>query len=552
MITFLEIENILLIKKTEIEFKKGLCVLTGETGAGKSIILNSILFLLGKKIKTDAKNLVREDAEKGSISGCFDISSNSALKMFLHEKGFEIGDELIIKRNISKLEKERAFLNGSLVSSSILSEIGNLLIEVNRQNEQIGLLETSSHLKILDLYAEAGSELSLVENAYKELSEIRNEIKETENLLEKFKNEKDYLESLVSEIESLELEENEESTLSDKKLEISKALKEVQSVNEVIQKLFYEKNVRSSFVSAMKALSGKNATETNQFELTIERILNEIDGLEESLVAYTKDKNYTEYDLDKINDRLFLIRDIARKYKVKPEELTSFLASQKAILNQINFSDEKIRTLRKKEEEAVLKYRASANVLSQKRKAAALKLEEQINSEFLDLEMKGADFKVFFKEDDLKESSTGSDSPQFLVSTNVGSKHSPLAKVASGGELSRLLLAIKIALLKVNMLETVIFDEIDAGIGGKTSVAVGMKLKELSKSVQVILITHQAQIAAKTDVHLKIQKKDIGGTVETSVKQLNLTEREEEIARMLSGEVSKESLENARKMLTNC
>lgn len=552
MITFLEIENILLIKKTEIEFKKGLCVLTGETGAGKSIILNSILFLLGKKIKTDAKNLVREDAEKGSISGCFDISSNSALKTFLHEKGFEIGDELIIKRNISKLEKERAFLNGSLVSSSILSEIGNLLIEVNRQNEQIGLLETSSHLKILDLYAEAGSELSLVENAYKELSEIRNEIKETENLLEKFKNEKDYLESLVSEIESLELEENEESTLSDKKLEISKALKEVQSVNEVIQKLFYEKNVRSSFVSAMKALSGKNGTETNQFELTIERILNEIDGLEESLVAYTKDKNYTEYDLDKINDRLFLIRDIARKYKVKPEELTSFLASQKAILNQINFSDEKIRTLRKKEEEAVLKYRASANVLSQKRKAAALKLEEQINSEFLDLEMKGADFKVFFKEDDLKESSTGSDSPQFLVSTNVGSKHSPLAKVASGGELSRLLLAIKIALLKVNMLETVIFDEIDAGIGGKTSVAVGMKLKELSKSVQVILITHQAQIAAKTDVHLKIQKKDIGGTVETSVKQLNLTEREEEIARMLSGEVSKESLENARKMLTNC
>jgi DNA repair protein RecN (Recombination protein N) len=551
MITFLEIENILLIKKTEIEFKKGLCVLTGETGAGKSIILNSILFLLGKKIKTDAKNLVREDAEKGSISGCFDISSNSALKMFLHEKGFEIGDELIIKRNISKLEKERAFLNGSLVSSSILSEIGNLLIEVNRQNEQIGLLETSSHLKILDLYAEAGSELSLVENAYKELSEIRNEIKETENLLEKFKNEKDYLESLVSEIESLELEENEESILSDKKLEISKALKEVQSVNEVIQKLFYEKNVRSSFVSAMKALSGKNGTETNQFELTIERILNEIDGLEESLVAYTKDKNYTEYDLDKINDRLFLIRDIARKYKVKPEELTSFLASQKAILNQINFSDEKIRTLRKKEEEAVLKYRASANVLSQKRKAAALKLEEQINSEFLDLEMKGADFKVFFKEDDLKESSTGSDSPQFLVSTNVGSKHSPLAKVASGGELSRLLLAIKIALLKVNMLETVIFDEIDAGIGGKTSVAVGMKLKELSKSVQVILITHQAQIAAKTDVHLKIQKKDIGGTVETSVKQLNLTEREEEIARMLSGEVSKESLENARKMLTN-
>jgi DNA repair protein RecN (Recombination protein N) len=549
MLTFLEIENILLIKKTEIEFESGLCILTGETGAGKSIILNSILFLLGKKIKTDTKSLLRIGAEKGGVSGSFDISKNSPLKTFLQERGFDAGDELVIKRIIGNGEKERSFLNGSLISNAMLADVGNFLIEVNRQNEQIGLLEKSFHLKILDLYAEAGSELSLVENAFRELTSIKNEIKETENLLEKFKNDKDYLESLVLEIESLEIEENEEQKLADKKLEVSRILKDVQSINECLQKLFYEKNVRSSFVFALKTLSGKNAIEDNQFEIIINRILNEIDLLEEVLNTYSKDKNYTEYDLDKINERLFLIRDVARKYKVKPDELSSFLSSQKEILNQINFSDEKLNILRKKEAEAMLKYREFAGVLSSKRKLASKKLEEQINSEFTDLEMKGANFVVQFKENNETLSQNGVDIVEFLVSTNIGMKHLSLAKVASGGELSRLLLAIKIALLKVNMMETVIFDEIDAGIGGKTSVAVGLKLLELSKTVQVILITHQPQIASKAKLHLKIQKSVVEDAAQTSIATLTKEEREVEIARMLSGEPSKEAIETAKTML---
>ncbi len=550
MITFLEIENILLIKKAEIEFDKGLCVLTGETGAGKSIILNSILFLLGKKIKTDTKSLLRNGTEKGGVSGSFDISKNSSLKTFLKDKGFEVEDELVIKKVIGASEKERSFLNGSLISNSMLTEVGNFLIEVNRQNEQIGLLEKSFHLKILDLYAETGSELSLVENAYRELTLIRGELKQTEILLEKFKNDRDYLESLVAEIEGLALEENEEQILNDKKIEVSKILKDVQNINECQQKLFYEKNIRSSFVSALKALTGKNAPEDNQFELIINRILNEIDELEEALNSYSKEKNYTEYDLDKINERLFLIRDIARKYKVKPEELTSFLDSQKEILNQINFSDEKIHILRKKETEAVFKYKEFASSLSEKRKMLAKKLESQINEEFADLEMKGANFIVEFKENSEIFGSTGVDAVEFLVSTNVGMKLASLAKVASGGELSRLLLAIKIALLKVNMMETVIFDEIDAGIGGKTSTAVAMKLLELSQNVQVILITHQAQIASKAKLHLKIQKGMVENAVQTSIFALNKEERELEIARMLSGETSKEAIETAKKMLS--
>jgi DNA repair protein RecN (Recombination protein N) len=549
MLTFLEIENILLIKKTEIEFERGLCVLTGETGAGKSIILNSILFLLGKKIKTDIKSLLRAGAEKGGVSGSFDISKNSALKTFLQERGFDVEDELVIKRVISSGEKERSFLNGSLISSGMLADVGNFLIEVNRQNEQIGLLEKSFHLKILDLYAETGSELSLVENAYKEVVSIKNEIKETVALLEKFKNDKEYLENLVAEIENLDLEENEEQTLADKKIEVSRALKDVQTINECFQKLFYEKNVRSSFVSALKALGGKTGVEDNQFELIINRILNEIDLLEDALSSYSKDKNYTEYDLDKINERLFLIRDIARKYKVKPEELHSLLSSQKEILNQINFSDEKLHLLQKKEVDAVEKYKELALALSSKRKVASKKLEEQINSEFCDLEMKGANFVVQFKENLDTISQNGCDLVEFLVSTNVGMKHASLAKVASGGELSRLLLAIKIALLRVNMMETVIFDEIDAGIGGKTSVAVGLKLLELSRTVQVILITHQAQIASKAKLHLKIHKSLIDGAVQTFVSNLSKEEREIEIARMLSGEPSKEAIENAKTML---
>lgn len=551
MLTFLEIENILLIKKAEIEFNRGLCVLTGETGAGKSIILNSILFLLGKKIKVEVKALIREGCERASVSGCFDISKNAGVKAFLKERGFDVEDELVIKRLIVRGEKERSFLNGSLVSAQMVLEVGNFLIEVNRQNEQIGLLEKSFHMKILDLYAEAGGELSLVENAHREVVSVRNEIKEVEGLLEKFKNEKDYLENLVSEIEKLELNENEEEALAEKKLEVSKALKEVAGANEVMQKLFYEKNIRSSFVSALKALSVVKSEEPeNQFEAIINNILSNIDELEDALVGYSRDKNFTEYDLDIINERLFLIRDVARKYKVKPEELNGFLASQKEILNQINFSDKKLIELEALEKQALVKYHNFASALSLKRKEAARRLEDQINSEFVDLEMKGADFKVLFKEDTIAFSKDGVDVLEFIVSTNQGTKHGSLAKVASGGELSRLLLAIKIALLKINMLETVIFDEIDAGIGGKTSTAVGLKLKELSGSVQVILITHQAQIAAKADTHLKIHKSlQAEGFVETTINPLNKREREEEIARMLSGEPSKEALDTAKKML---
>lgn len=549
MITFLEIENILLIKKAEIDFKSGLCVLTGETGAGKSIILNSILFLIGKKIKYDSKDILRKGVEKGSISGCFDISSNSSLKAFLLEKGFGIEEELVIKRVLAYGQKERSFINGSIVSTILLSEIGNFLIDVNRQNEQVGLFEKSNHLKILDLYGGLGSELSLVENAFNELLKIRQEIKETTTLLEKWRHEREYLEVLVGEIEALKVEMDEERLLMDKKLEINKTLKGIQAVNDILQKLFYEKNIRSSFVFALKAATDKTEIEEGILETVIGRILNDIDLLEEILVNHSKSNQFTEYDLDQVNERLFLIRDVARKYKVRPDELPAFLENQRVLLNRINLSDERLCSLAKKEIELKEKYNKYAFALSEKRKLAAIRIEERINSELQDLEMQGAIFKVLFKETAVKVSITGDDSIEFLVSTNRGMPPASLVKVASGGELSRILLAIKIVLLKVNMRQTVIFDEIDAGIGGKTSIVVALKLKDLAKAVQVILITHQASIAAKGSFHLHIYKNIENDIAETKIQVLSLEERVKEIARMLSGEISSESLETAKKML---
>lgn len=542
MLTFLEIENILLVKSLAVSFMRGMCVLTGETGAGKSIILNSILLLLGKKTKTDIKSLVREGCEKGFVNGSFDISNNLELRTFLRDKGFESEEEIIIKRIISKTEKDRIFLNGSLISASLLVEIGNFLIEVNRQNEQISLLEKSYHLKILDLYSETGAELSMVESAYKDLAEILAQKKATIEMLEKFKNERDYLEFLVQEISKLAPEEGEEEKLTSQKIEISKAIKQTQSVNDVMQKLFYEKNIRSSFVSALKMLS-----DHAEAEEIIERILVEIDGLEEVLSAAVYGEA-SESTLDKLNERLFLIRDIARKYKVKPDELPEFLQEQKRILESINLSDAKLLELSVKEKEAQAKYNDCARALSAKRKIHAKKLEDQINGEFESLQMKGANFFVEFS-DLPKATLQGVDCVEFLIQTNVGTKRGSIAKIASGGELSRILLAIKIALLKIQTIQTVIFDEIDAGIGGMAALAVGEKLKELSKCVQIILITHQAQIASKADLHLKIAKTEIDGEMHTNLKPLNLVEKEYEIARMLTGSTSEESLLNARQIL---
>lgn len=545
MITFLEIENILLIKRIALEFRKGLCVLTGETGAGKSIILNCILYLLGKKIKVNAKDLVRQGVEKGTISACFDVSGNIPLKKFLVEKGFEdIKDEVFLKKIISSGGKERSFLDTNVVSNALLSEIGNFLIEVNRQNEQVSLLEKSNHIRILDLYSKDTGLLLPLQTTFKELSSVRAKILEMEHLVLKFQNEKDYLESLVAEIESLDIKESEEADLSNKKLEISRTLKETQSIHDINLKLFTEKNIRSSLVSAAKALN-----EIDECYEIIERILSELDLLEEAFSKYSRSTNFTEHDLDKINERLFLIRDVSRKYRIKPEELIEFLKNQKNILEKINFSNQEIQSLREKEKSLAEKYKKHAHLLSLKRKESALKLEKQINLEFRALEMNGADFKVSFKENSEKETLLGFDLIEFLVSTNEGVEHKSLTKIISGGELSRLLLAIKTAMLEINMLETVIFDEIDSGIGGKTSIAVGMKLKELSRYTQVILITHQAQIAAMADIHLKIQKNTVSAIPEIDIEKLSENRREEEIARMLSGEISTESINTAKKML---
>lgn len=548
MITLLEIENILLIKKASVSFKSGLCVLTGETGAGKSIILNSILFLLGKKTKVEPKNMIKQEAERGVVTGSFDISGNVLLKDFLKEKGFEVEDEIIIKRIINRSEKDRNFLNESIVSNGLIAEIGHFLIEVNRQNEQTELLDKSSHLKILDSYAETEIEMLFVKNTYKDLLKIRSEIEEVSTSLDKFISEKDFLENLVNEIEGLNLEENEEQILNEKKIEISKAIKDASAINDVMQKLFYEKNVRSGFLYANKVLANKGE-ENGQIEQIIERILNEIDLLEEAMNVQIQGKNYSEFDLDNLNERLFLIRDTARKYKVNPNDLLQFLSSQKEILNKLNTSDKRLKLLKEEESKLISKYKEFAKLLSCKRKEKAKELEAKVNAEFEDLEMQGASFIVSFKEIDAKETQTGMDMVEFLVSTNIGMNHGGIVKIASGGELSRILLAIKVVLLKSNNLNTIIFDEIDAGIGGKTSVAVGLKLKQLSTSVQVILITHQAQIASKADMHIKIQKAVNGETVETSLFILSSQEKEIEIARMLSGEASKEALGAARSLL---
>lgn len=552
MLSSLSIRNVVLIDKLDLDFKSGLSVLTGETGTGKSILLDSLGLLLGNRAET---NLVRYGEDKLSVTGTFTLPTNPEFKTLLDEYELEAEDEIVIKRTLNTEGKGKIFFNDQPVSAKILKEIGRFLVEIHGQFDNQGLLNQANHLDILDLYGGYKEDLSKTAASWKQYKLARQSRQTAEQDIQKAKTDEDNLRHWVDELRKMNIQENEEETLSQRRQELMNAEKIVASINDAYGALTQGANIQSALRQAQNAVDKVNALVNDKYKILAEMLeqaaidVNEsVNELEELASNITMNQN----ELESIEERLFALRGLARKHQTTIGDLPSVLADFEKKLTAIEYGEEGLNKLREAEEQAKLEYIKQANSLSSKRQKTAQELDKKVMVELPPLKMEKAKFMTLIeKNDETGWNEKGFDSVAFTVSTNPNSPQGPLNKIASGGELARFMLALKVNLAQSSNIGTMIFDEVDAGVGGATAQAVGERLARLAKTVQILVVTHSPQVAACGNHHFKVEKYTVDNITTTTVKELNDIERHEEVARMLAGEVITDEARAAAKVLIN-
>ena len=549
MISRLHIENIAVIENADIDFRNGFIALTGETGAGKSILIDSINILLGNRA---SKDLVRTGCSKAFVSAEFD--DVEGLEKLLSEYGVpdEGNGSIFLSRELSAEGKSVARINSRPVPASVLKEFGKRLITIHGQQDNGMLLDTSTHLSFLDAYAKNGSELNEYRTAYRNFRSIKKEIDKLTLDDDEKARRVDTLTYQINEIETAEPVEGEDEDLADRKKVLLGAEKIIESLSAARTILSDgEYNVSEMFSQAVTNLESVSefSDELEDFASRSENVLAEIDSLADDVRTLADRFDFNPRELDEIEDRLGVINSLKRKYGRTIGEINSFLADAKAQLAQIEYSDEAILKLDAELATAHDELVAKAKVLTDSRKKAAEEISREVTKELSELEMPKVRMQV--RTDKKKYSFDGADDVEFLISTNVGENIKPLSAVASGGELSRIMLALRKILSSSAQNETLIFDEIDTGVSGKASVRIAQKMKQMSKMAQVITVTHLAQIAAYADEHLKIEKKDDGQRTFTTVTELDEKGRVEELARLLGGDIASSAVETAKDMLVS-
>lgn len=538
MLKQLVIRNVVLIEALELEFGAGFCALTGETGSGKSILLDALGLALGARAE---QRLVRQGEEQAvpqaaSVSAEFDISANAACRDKLEELGLPAESPLVLRRTLSADGKSRAFVQDMPVSASALRDIGDTLLEVHGQHEQRGLLEVRVHRRMLDAFGQLQGMAAAVRAAHARMGELRRRLKDEQARIESLQKEEDYLRHVLKELEALNPQANEESELA----ETRKRMMEVEAAGKGWQdalNALTEPGSPSEVVQTVeRALHRGGALSEKAAHLLAEageKLALAADELERLL----RDSRYDPDALEKAEERLFALRAAARKHHCTVEELAVKRDAFAGQLAMLDHRQEAISALSAELAAAEQAYAAAARALSEARAKAAKKLEKAVAQELAPLKLGNARFSVSLEP--LAEGQTSADGlehVQFVVATNPGSAPGPLAKIASGGELSRLMLALKVALADVDGVPSMVFDEVDTGIGGATAAAVGKRLEMLSRHRQVFVVTHQPQVAALAAQHLHVSKTVKKGTTLTKVAVLSGEARREELARMLAGE----------------
>ena len=548
MLTTLNISNIVLIEKLNLEFGAGLNVLTGETGAGKSILLDALSLALGARSDV---GLVRSGCDMASVTAEFD-STPKSVQDILTENGIAASDNLILRRTLTTDGKSRAWINDEPVSIRILHAVGDALVEIHGQFANHRLLDQTTHLTALDEFASVHIDgfnelLNNTRSAYAEYHSAELKLCELTDIVARAADERDFLEHNVAELRALNVMPGEEGELADKRTAVMNTEKNAAIISDAVSAFSPNGKSLDSFVFDVAHILERIKTDPNPYSDQIEKLYDVADSL--ATISQHLSPDDTNVDnIDAIEERLFAIRAAARKHRVSADELPQKLEQMAAQLEIIDNSDAELR----KQTDLVAQKRqffdAYASKLTVARQSAAEQLRTRLRSEFPDLKLSNADFIVERVPTDA--SATGVDDITFMIKTNPGSPFAPLHKSASGGELARLMLAMRVVLVNDTDEHTFVFDEIDTGISGATASAVGARLNRLAQTSQTLVVTHSAQVAGFADHHFKIEKFVKDNTTTTTVREINGDERVNEVARIISGaEITSESVATAKTLI---
>jgi DNA repair protein RecN (Recombination protein N) len=538
MLSQLSIRDIVLIESLDIDFAKGLSVLTGETGAGKSILLDALSLALGAR--GDA-SLVRHGSKQGQVSALFDLGRAHPVRNLLEESGIaaDPGEPLILRRIQTDDGRTRGFVNDQPASAGLLKSIGRELVEIHGQHDDRALVDTSTHRELLDAFGGLKAEVQHAGALFRAWRAAEQSLAVHRKRVEEAEREADYLRSSHEELSALAPETGEEEALADKRAMMMRSEKIAGDLSDAHEVLSGQGSPVPQIASLLRRLERKAAEAPGLLEEINVALGQALDHLSDAQMRIETAVNTSDFDpreLESTEERLFALRAASRKYSVSVEDLPALAVQFADQLADLDAGEQRLAELEKGAVEAQSLYDRAARSLSQARDKARTDLVAAVMSELPDLKLERAEFIVEMESDPERRGEDGIDQVEFWVRTNPGTRAGPMMKVASGGELSRFLLALKVALADRGSAPTLVFDEIDTGVGGAVADAIGSRLRRLSETVQVLSVTHAPQVAARAGAHFLIAKKPSGGEqLITSVDFMGADERREEIARMLAG-----------------
>jgi DNA repair protein RecN (Recombination protein N) len=552
MLSRLSIRDIVLIDRLDIDFADGLAVLTGETGAGKSILLDAFALALGAR---GDQSLVRHGQEQGQVTAVFDVKRDHPARAILAANDIPAEDDLILRRVQFADGRTRAFVNDQPVSVQVMKQLGGALVEIHGQHDERALTDAATHRRLLDAFGVLEDAAAKVEALWEARRAAQAAADAHRSEVTRAQQEADWLRHAVDELGKLAPQAGEETALAERRTAMMQAEKVAQDLRDAHEVIAGNGSSVPALSGAIRRLERRQQQAPTLIEPAVKSLDAALHALEETrahLEAALAAADYDPAELERIEERLFALRAAGRKYNVVVDDLAALARKYNDDIALIDAGEEKLKALQTAAREAEAAYRAAALALSAARQKAGAALDKAVNGELKPLKLERAKFSTHIDSDAAAAGPNGIDRVEFWVQTNPGTRPGPLMKVASGGELARFLLALKVVLADRGSAPTLVFDEIDTGVGGAVADAIGVRLAKLARGVQVLAVTHAPQVAARADRHYLISKDALekGKRVATRVTEVAAEKRREEIARMLAGaEITAEARAAAERLI---